>query len=447
MYDLCIYNSRLMDPESGRDAPGAVCVRDGKIAAVTDTPQQAAMMLDARGMVTSPGFIDIHVHEDEISDHLSLMLPRHISQAAVKTGVTTIITGNCGSSSLSPAEYYEAVKRMEYPCSCYMLAGNVTLRRHAGLKTYDKADIEQIKQMCILCQKMFDEGAIGLSFGLQYDPGTSRKEELALYHLAAKNKKMVAVHMRYDYPEKAKETLEEVIALAELSGARLQISHFAANIYGSGMIKMADKLIRNSTADIACDMYPYNAWATTLQSAVFDNGFDNFNFKVTDLEILTGIYAGKYCTEELFEELRKEPDDIMVACHNAMPFPDVEAVYRLPYSMLGSDGNMQETADGHIKGHPRGSGSPARLLGLFVRERKVMSLMEGIRKLTILPAGRLNLKTKGKLSPGNDADLTVFNPDTIADRAQFGVDVCGLAPVGILYTIVNGKIVYQGDKT
>lgn len=447
MYDLCIYNSRIMDPESGYDAVGAVAVSGGKIVSVTREPVEAAVMINAGGMVTAPGFIDIHTHEDDISDYQELMLPRQISECAVKTGVTTIITGNCGSSSASASQYYEAVRQNEYPCNCYMMAGNVTLRRQAGLGSYDRAGREQIEQMCALFQKMMDEGAVGLSFGLEYDPGACWEEEEALCRVAAANDRIVSVHMRYGYPEKVEETLEEVIALSEKTGAKFEISHFAANVYGEGKVAWADRRLRASGADITCDMYPYNVWSTVLQSAVFDEGaFDNFNFSVEDLEILTGEYAGQYCNEELFKRLRKEPESIMTACHNAMPMEDVEAAYQLPYVMVGSDGNMQATVDGHILGHPRGAGSPARFLGHFVRERKLMDLMTGISKLTLLPARRMGLDSKGRLAAGCDADLVVFNPETIADRAKFGVDVCGLAPAGILFTVNGGKIVYQGGR-
>lgn len=454
MFDLCIYNTRIMDPESGRDFFGAIAVQGEAIAAIDDScgterPSfQAAVVIDAKGMVTSPGFIDIHTHEDDISDKNRLMLPQATAYTMLRTGVTTMITGNCGSSSISPKEYREAVTRGNYPINCYTLTGNATLRRQAGLGPYDPAGADQIETMCVCCRKAFEEGALGLSFGLQYDPATGYEEEEALCRVAAEYDRMVAIHMRYDYPEKVRETVEEVIKLSEATGARFQISHLAANVYGRGAdggsnVAWTDERIRGSKLDIACDMYPYNVWSTVLQSAVFDEGFDNFNFGVEDLEILNGEYAGQFCTQELFDRLRKEPDDIMVACHNAMPIKDVEAVYCLPYAMLGSDGQIEMTKEGHLKGHPRGAGSPAKFLREFVREKKLFPLMTGLAKLTCLPATRLKLSHKGRLAVGCDADLTVFDPDTIAERAGFGVDECGKAPEGIGYVIVGGQIRYH----
>ena len=206
-----------------------------------------------------------------------------------------------------------------------------------------------------------------------------------------------------------------------------------------------ERAIRESGGDISCDMYPCNAWATTLQSAVFDDGFENFNFSVEDVEILTGEHAGEYCTPELYEELRKSPVPVRVACHNAMPMEDVEAAYKLPYCMMGSDGQMRKTPDGHLLGHPRGAGSPARILGEFVREKKLFSLMEGLKKMTSLPAERFGLAGKGKIAEGADADLVLFDPDTIEDMARFGVDVCGIPPKGIYLVIVGGKVSYRTE--
>ena len=443
MADLCIFNTRIMDPATGTDTMGALSIQDGIIKAVTKYPVRAACTLDAGGLVTAPGFLDIHMHEDDYSDLLNCMLPLEAAKAALKTGVTTIVTGNCGMSSPDPLSYYEGVRRHNIPVNCYMLMGNATLRRMAGLGPYDKATAAQISQMCNCLRESFQKGALGISFGLQYDPGTAYEEEKALCTVAAEANLIMAVHMRYDYPEKAKETLEEILSLGKETGVRIEISHLAANLYGNGIITWADQAIRDSQCSVACDMYPYNVWATSLQSAVFDEGFDHFNFTVEDLEILSGEHAGEYCSEKLFAELRKKQENIKIACHNAMPPEDVEAAYRLPYCMMGSDGQFHRDESGHLHGHPRGAGSPAKILGEYVREKNLFSLMEGLRKLTCLPADQYGLKSKGRIQPGADADLVIFNPDTIRDQAAFGTDCCGNAPDGISYVLTGGKICYQ----
>ena len=185
MVDLCICNARILDPASGTDITGAISIHDGIIKAITKNPQEASFTLDAGGLAAAPGFLDIHTHEDDYSDLLRCMLPLEISQAALKTGVTTIVTGNCGMSSQDPALYYEGVRNHHVPVNCYMLMGNATLRRMAGLGSYDKATPAQISQMCSFLRESFQKGAIGISFGLQYDPGTSYEEEKALCTVAA----------------------------------------------------------------------------------------------------------------------------------------------------------------------------------------------------------------------------------------------------------------------
>ena len=443
MYDLCIYNARIMDPASGTDMTGAAAVRTGKIAYVGTDKQEAEQMIDAAGAVLAPGFVDIHAHEDDYSDLTHALLPGQMSRSALKTGVTTIVTGNCGMSSPDIAAYYKGVAEAELPINCRTLMGNCTLRRLVGLDPYGIASEEQIEKMCSLLRKALEEGAVGISFGLQYDPGTCYEEEAALCRVIKEYDRIATFHMRWDFPEKAEETLGEMLALEKDTGVRMQLSHIAANLYGEGVMEYTARAIEASGGDISCDMYPCNAWATTLQSAVFDDGFENFNFSVEDVEILTGEHAGEYCTPELYEELRKSPLPVRVACHNAMPMEDVEAAYKLPYCMMGSDGQMRKTPDGHLLGHPRGAGSPARILGEFVREKKLFSLMEGLKKLTILPAERFGLAGKGRIAEGADADLVLFDPDTIEDMARFGVDVCGIPPKGIHCVIVKGEVLWQ----
>ncbi|MDR1971446.1 MAG: amidohydrolase family protein [Treponema sp.] len=449
-FDLVIAGARVLDPETGLDETLNVGLLDGHIAALTMAPLRGERVIEAASLVLSPGFIDIHTHEDfrETQQSGEFRIPRETSACALRSGTTTILGGNCGGSNYPVGNYLETLAAEKLPINCLTLAGNSTLRKLLGLDEYDTASPSQIAAMKDLAGTAMDEGARGISFGLQYAPGTSFAEVLALCEAVREKDKFFAVHMRYDTPSRAVETVEEVIAAARITGAALQISHYAANVYGlakNGLsnIDITARLIGESGADITADVYPYDTWATGIRSAVFDQGFDDFNFKVTDLEILSGPLAGRYCTQEIYEELRHSPQETSVACHNATPMRDIEAAYRLPFVCLGSDANMTLGADGHKKGHPRAAGSPARFLREFVREKGLFSLMEGIRKLSLLPAQRLGLGRKGRLQEGCDADLCLFDPQTIGDRAAFGVDVCALPPTGIRAVIVGGKLAWE----
>jgi N-acyl-D-amino-acid deacylase len=450
-FDLVIAGARVLDPETGRDEILNTGISGGSISALTAYPIRGARTIEGRGLVLAPGFIDIHTHEDfREGQDSAFRIPRETALCALRTGNTTIVGGNCGESNYPVGAYLDALEGEALPINCLTLAGNCTLRKILGLDNYDTASPAQIAAMTDLARAAMDEGALGISFGLQYAPGTSFAELLALCGAARERGKFFAVHMRCDIPGRAVESVEELIAAARITGAGLQISHYAANVYGAaknggGNIEITARLIEDSGADILADMYPYDTWATGIRSAVFDNGFDDFNFSVTDLEILSGPLAGQYCTREIFDKLRAAPQETAVACHNAIPMQDIEAVYRLPFVCLGSDAIMAVSPDGRKKGHPRAAGSPARFLREFVREKKLFSLMEGIRKLTLIPARRLGLGRKGRLREGYDADLCLFDPETISDRAAYGMDVCALAPSGIRAVIVGGKTAYEGD--
>lgn len=443
MYDLLIKKARIIDPESGRDFIGDLAVSAGKIAGLADElGSEAAELINGDGKILSPGFIDIHAHEDIITETVSAnCLPVETAGAAAKQGITTLVTGNCGNSPFPVGEYRELLKKSGIEINTPLLVGNITLRIAAGAEDrYAPATAEQLAEMLRLEQQAFDEGALGISFGLEYCPGTDKPEILALAKKAAENGKIMAVHMRYDYPSKALETVKEVLEIAEETGVSLQISHFAANVYGCGNVEAADRLIQQSKARVSCDVYPYNAWATSIKSSVFDEGFRNFNFGVEDLEIVTGKYYGRYCTQELFDEIRSgDGEDAMVVCHNAMPPEDVDKAYCLPYAMMGSDSELMKLPQGIYLGHPRSSSAAVKFLSEYVRDRKLMDLMTGLAKLTVMPAEKLGLSNKGRLKPGADADLVLFDYEGLKVNAEFGVNVCALAPDGIEAVVVGGK--------
>ncbi|MDR2607058.1 MAG: amidohydrolase family protein [Treponema sp.] len=460
LYDIVIAGARVIDPDTGTDEILNAGISGGSIAALSRNSLAGKQEIDGGGLVLAPGFIDLHTHEDTIEGgpgplnkplENRFFFPNVISACAMRTGNTFIMGGNCGYSNYPMGAYLEKLEALNLPINCMSLVGNVTLRQRLGLGDYDRASPMQIAKLKSMAAAALKEGAAGISFGLQYAPGTEFGELLALCSAAAEAGKFFAVHMRYDVPAIALEGVEEVIAAAKITGAGLQISHLASNVYGENTagennIKKAALLIdeaRKGGADIYADVYPYNVWATSIQSAVFDQGVDEFNFEIEDLELISGEMAGQYCTPELFEKLRNAPEDTMVACHNAMPSEDIEDAYKLEYACVGSDALLTLSGD-HIKGHPRSAGSPARFLKEFVREKKSFPLIEGLRKLTLNPAKRLGLEKKGRVQEGCDADLVLFDFDKIADRASYGIDVCALPSEGIRALIAGGRLVHSG---
>jgi N-acyl-D-amino-acid deacylase len=448
-FDLVVSGARIMDPESGMEEVLNLGVKAGSIAALSREALKAAEEIDGRGLVLSPGFIDPHIHEESAEGEKAgeFRFPRQVAACAAATGNTTILGGNCGESNYPAGKYLSRLEKEALPINCFTLAGCTTLRRTLGIGDYDAASSSQILRMKDMALESMDEGALGVSFGLQYCPGTGFAEVLALCEAVRERGRFFAVHMRYDTPSRAVETVEEAISASRITGAALQISHYAANVYGvssgGNNLEITSRFIENSGADICADMYPYDTWATYIRSAVFDKGFEDFNFGVRDLEIISGPLAGQYCTPEIFAELRHASAETTVACHNAIPMKDLETVYRLPFVCLGSDAIMSIDAGGVKKSHPRAAGSPARFLREFVREKRCLSLMEGLRKLTLLPANRLGLGKKGRIREGSDADLCLFDPETITDRAGYGLETCALPPVGIKAVICGGRVVYS----
>lgn len=447
-YDLVILNGTVLDPETKTHAVLNVAIQGEKIACVGPEIPQGRRVINAAGLVVAPGFIDIHAHEDSLtfSSTGEYPLPTETSAALLHTGVTTMIGGNCGFGAFPVGTYLQAVEKAALPLNYYTLAGYISLRHQLGIDNYQSASEKEIAKLLVLVEQGLQEGALGVSFGLQYAPGISTREVIAAAGIVKKYDKIIAVHMRYDYPQKAIETVKEIIEVAEKTGVSVQISHLPANVYGGDNLERVLELLEQCNQkgmDIRADAYPYNVWATSLKSSVFDQGVENFNFSLQDIEILTGPHAEKRCTAELFAELRNQEEDTLVACHNAMPPEDLERAIRSPLVSIGSDGQLCKDENGDIKGHPRSAGSPARLLGEFVRKRKLIDLDEAIRKITLEPANRLQLSPKGRLQQGKDADITIFDFNEITDRSRFGINVCALPAGGIKYVIVQGKTAWE----
>jgi len=455
-YDLVINGGEVIDVESKTDDVINIGIERGVIKLLSHEKLKGSKEIDASRLIVTPGFIDLHTHEDSIKfsklKDKDYPLPIETSKVLLRTGVTTMIGGNCGFSAYPIEPYLDKITKNKLSINYGTLVGYCSLREIIGIDKYKNATKNQIEKLKNMVKKEMINRALGVSFGLEYSPGISTVEVIEISKIVKKFCKFIAVHMRYDYPQRALETVQEIIEIARETGVRVEISHLAANVYGkdNGKNVLEEVLLLIHEAleeglDIAADVYPYDTWGTSIKSTVFDEGWiKKYNFKYNDVEILTGSHNGERCSSELFDSLRAEDKDTIVACHNAIPIDDIRRAIQDPLIILISDGQMTRDAiTGDLMGHPRSSGTPAKLLGDIIREKKWINLNEGISKLTLIPAKRLKLFNKGRLQEEKDADITIFNLENIIDESKFGKNVCASPPEGIEYVIINGNVAYE----
>lgn len=454
-YDIVIEHGRAIDIESDLDEICNVGIKDGVIRELSQETLQGDERIDATGMAVTAGFIDPHTHEDPLSIlfdkrfHDALPIT-DTGTALLRTGVTTMIGGNCGLSAYPLGTHLNHLSEGGLPVNYGSLLGYNSLRNGLGIDIYAHLGCEYMQKIESLIEDALKNDALGVSFGLEYGPGITQEEMMKTAELVKRYGKFLSVHMRHDYPEKALETVEEVLRVVRETGVSLQISHLTANVYGDDNVKRVLEMIHRANSDgldVSADIYPYDAWGTSLQSAVFDEGLEHFNFTYEDIEIITGEHAGNRCTKELFENLRSRDEEIMVVTHNAIPVRDIIIALQDPVVMVCSDATMSRDPDtGNYRGHPRAAGSQAKLLGDMVREKKWITLKEALTKITLLPAMRLSLPRKGRLQIGCDADITIFHPGRIIDRSTYGDNLCANPPEGIQYVLVHGTIACKNGR-
>lgn len=455
-FDIVIKKGRVIDPETCTDAIANVGIIDGRICAIVPTDQDLGGndVIDAAGLVVAPGFIDIHSHEIWSPHQLTM-------QCFVLDGVTTQIGGNCGSqnSYLYPlGDYFNKLDQEGCLINYASYCGHTSLRERVGAKNpYQPATPKQIERMHAMAAQEMQAGALGISYGIMYAPGISQEELLAMAKVAARYGGLTAAHARagWNSPE-AVDSVKEMVQLSRDSGIAHQYSHIGSMAGYGEVMDQCLEVINAAQADgirICSDIYPYCAWGTHLGSAILDEGFfERYECKYSDLEVGGDVVidgkvvmrAGDRFTQELFEEIRNlvlngRINDPSVIGHIIMP-EKVKVAMLNPYVMICSDGCVnQDSATGKLSGHPRTAGTYARFLGRYIREEGLMDLVSALFKCSTLPAKVIGLRNKGKLSIGADADITIFNPDTIIDKATFGAGAL-TPPEGIEYVIVNGVI-------
>ena len=430
--NILIQNGTVIDPANGVHERRDLFVCDGKIAERTERVER---VIDASGKVVCPGFLDIHMHEDPVTEdgRLDSYDESSVFACMLHMGVTTAVGGNCGGNKYHPADYLDLVDRDGAPVNVAMLAGHGYFREQAGcLDRYAPTTEAQRQRMTAALRQALDRGCLGVSFGVRYQPGMDAAEIAQAAAVCRESGKLVAAHIRDDAAGVFAAACEFLDATLPL-GVPLQLSHIGS-MAGFGQMAEFLRLVdeyRRKQPRLFCDCYPYDAFSTRLGSATYDEGWlDRYGCGYEVLELCMEGQEGKRCDEETFRRFRRERPGTVTVCH-VMHQPDVDLAFRHEAVMIGSDATLD-----HGRGHPRACGTFPRLLSRYV-ESGVLSLDDAIRRMTAMPAAQLGLKNKGQLASGADADLVIFDPAVIRDRSTFREPL--KTPSGIDWVFVNGK--------
>ncbi|MCX6588912.1 MAG: amidohydrolase family protein [Acidobacteria bacterium] len=446
-YDLVIVGGRVMDPESRLDAPRHIGIRNGKIAAISAQPLTGKVTLPAAGRVVAPGFIDLHSHghtneanEYQAHDGVTTALELEVGVPNVgawlqqRAGRAIL---NHGATASHGATRTMALR--EFAAEAPGWLNSPDSWRELMMKGRYKSitNPEELTALGATLERGLREGGIGVGIAHQYYPGATRDEIFRVFQMARRWKVPIYTHVR----SMGADAMQEVIANAAATGVPLHIVH--VNSMSLGELPLVLDLIESANQrgiDITTEAYPYTAASTFLETTMFDDGWQQ-RLGIS-YDGLQWVKTGERLTEKTFHQYRKEGGAVI------MHFMKPEWIKRAmasPFVIVASDG--MPFAPG---AHPRSAGTFARVLGRYVREQKVLSLMDALGKMTILPARRLEpmvplMKNKGRLRIGADADITVFDPATVIDTATFEK---GLSfSTGIDHVLVNGVPVVRDGKT
>ena len=425
-----LYGGHIIDPANGVDADLNLLMEDGKIAWIGRERPQADKTYDVTGKIVTPGFIDMHMHEDPMAEG---KIDPCIFPMMLRMGVTTALGGNCGINVADPGDYLDAVDRDGCAVNVALLAGHEYFRKAAGATDiYQKADEAQKQEMEKNIAKALDRGCLGVSFGLRYVPGADQDEFYRAAKCCVPSGKLIASHVRDD-ADAIFGAIDEFCQAGVTYGLPVQISHIGS-MGGFGQMEAVLQQLdayRLNGLDVALDCYPYYAFSTRLGTPTYDPGWlERYHCDYSVLEFCEGKYKGQRATKETFDEMRRDFPECITVCYVMKP-EDVNLAFRHPKVMLGSDGLMD-----HGQGHPRAAGSFPRFLAEFSRKGDIR-LYDAVAKLTTMAAERLHLTKKGRLNVGADADVTVFDYETVRDRATFRQP--DLPPEGIDYVFIAGQ--------
>ena len=487
-FDVLIRNARVVDGSGNPWYRADIGVRDGRIAAMGRIPNASAYRtIDAAGRVVAPGFIDVHTHVEGGIEKV----PR--ADNYLLDGVTTVVTGNCGGSRLDLAQWFQQLEAKGMGVNLASLIGHNTVRSEVMGGANRTATAEEIERMQALVDRAIQAGAIGFSTGLIYIPGTysNTEEVVALAKAAAKHGGVYASHMR-DEGAQLLDAINEAVQVGRESGLRVQLSHFKVDnrrLWGTSTksIELVEKY-RREGIDVVVDQYPYDRSSTnlgvTLPSWALADGQDQIKERLKDPETRARIvkemvvkardkghadfsyaavstyppdrsYEGKTISEinkmkgrpatseaeaETILDMMTEYRAQMV--YHTMGDEDVERILRYPNTAIASDGGVREFGSGVP--HPRSYGTNARVLAKYVREKGVITLEDAIRRMTSLPARTFGLQDRGLVREGFAADLVIFDPAMVQDKATF--EQPHQYTEGFDYVLVNGRVSVEEGK-
>lgn len=450
-YDLVLEGGRVMDPETGLDAVRNVGIRDGKIARISSEALSGRRVISARGLVVAPGFIDLHQHGQELESQRVKALDGATTALELEIGVPDVgrfLKEKEGHSLIHYGTSASHVAARALVFGTPLPAGPSKnqpgipeILPKSGPATDQPATLEQIEVMREQLRPELDAGALAIGMGIQYTPGATRLEVIDMFRLAAERKVPVYTHMRSSgriEPGSAIESVSEVIGAAAVTGASLHIVHINSTCASDGLECLS--LVEGARArglDVTTEAYPYIAGMTSINSALFNPGWQK-KFGISYGELVLPE-TGEHLTKERFDELHNSS-----ATHSVLVFSNtqemVDKVITHPLVMIASDG---------AEGHPRNAGTYSRVLAQYVREKGALTLMDAIRKMTLMPAQMLERSTpagrqKGRLQEGADADIVVFDAATISDRSTFQKPM--EPSVGVHYLVVGGTVLVDEGK-
>ncbi len=451
-FDVVIANGRVMDPESGLNAVRHIGIRAGKIAAISATPLKGKTELSAQGRIVSPGFIDLHAHgqtnqaneyqaHDGVTTALELEVGVPVVGAFLKLRENNAIL-NFGATASHGANRTMSMDKFKAEAVAWRNAADTdTAKRWSEINSKGRYEPlnrpEEMSLMAATMERNLKEGGLGLGVAHQYYPGATREEIYRVFEMAARWKVPIYTHVR----SMSVDAMQEVIANAAATGVALHIVH--VNSMSLGNLPLVLDLIdgaRKRGVDVTTEAYPYTAASTFIESTIFDDGWqERLGMSYGDIQ---WVKTGERLTKETFEKFR--PLGGYVIMHMMKP-EWIQRAMASPAVMVASDGMPYSPL-----AHPRSAGTFTRVLGRYVREQKVLSLMDALGKMTIMPARRLEaiapaMKNKGRLRVGADADITVFDADKVIDTATFEKGLSFSA--GIDHVLVNGVAVVQDGQT